>query len=353
MPPQRKAKIWIDLDNTPHVLFFEPIIEELTARGFPLIVTARDAFQVCELADKKGLSYTKVGRHHGKNRALKVAGLIFRALQLSAVEHREKPALAVSHGARSQILLSNLLRIPTILIEDYEHSRFPRTMRPTWIMAPDMIPDTSLSLKDGHVRKYSGIKEDVYAWKLSPDPSLLRELGLNNSDVIVTVRPPATEAHYHNPESLTLFERFMDRACQTPGVKVVLLPRNQKQCERLRHDWPAWFEHGKTIVPSAAIDGLNLIWHSDLVVSGGGTMNREAAALGVPVFSIFRGTIGAVDHHLSKEGRLVLVESLAEVETIPIVKRPIKAMSEITSKRTLNQVVDTIQEIAESCTAVP
>ena len=345
----RKAKIWIDLDNTPHVPFFEPIIEELVARGFPLMVTARDAFQVCELADKKGISYTRIGRHHGKNRALKAAGLILRALQLFPLELREKPVLAVSHGARSQILLSNLLRLPTILIEDYEHSQFPRIMRPTWIMAPGMIPDESLCLKNDHIRKYSGIKEDVYVWKLAPDPSLLGELGLSDSDVIVTVRPPATEAHYHRPESVTLFERFMARASQTPGVKIVLLPRNQKQSELLRRDWPGWFEHGKTVIPSAAIDGLNLIWHSDLVVSGGGTMNREAAALGVPVFSIFRGTIGAVDRHLSAEGRLILIESLADVDAkIPIVKRSRKAIAEATSKRTLNQVVDAIQEIAES-----
>ena len=133
VPGTRKAKIWIDLDNTPHVPFFEPIMEELTARGFPLMVTARDAFQVCELADKKGIFYTKIGRHNGKNRALKAAGLIFRALQLFPVQLREKPVLAVSHGSRSQILLSNLLRIPTILIADYEHSQFPRMMRPTWI----------------------------------------------------------------------------------------------------------------------------------------------------------------------------------------------------------------------------
>ena len=143
----------------------------------------------------------------------------------------------------------------------------------------------------------------------------------------------------------------MNRASQTPRVKIVLLPRNQKQSELLRHDWPAWFERGRTIIPPAAIDGLNLMWHSDLVVSGGGTMNREAAALGVPVFSIFRGTIGAVDRHLSAEGRLVLVESLADVDAkIPIVKRSRKAIAEATSRRTLNQVVDTIHEIAESCT---
>ena len=351
---RRKAKIWIDLDNTPHVSFFEPIIEELTARGLPLMVTARDAFQVCALADKKGLSYTRIGRHHGKNRALKAAGLIFRALQLFPLELREKPVLAVSHGARSQILLSNLLRIPTILIEDYEHSQFPRIMRPTWIMAPGMIPDESLCLKNGRIRRYSGIKEDVYVWKLVPDPSVLGELGLSDSDLIVTVRPPATEAHYHRPESVTLFERFMDRASQTPGVKIVLLPRNQKQGELARRNWPAWFERGKTIIPPGAIDGLNLMWHSDLVVSGGGTMNREAAALGVPVFSIFRGTIGAVDRHLSAEGRLVLIESLADVDAkIPIVKRRGKAIAQATSKRTLTEVVDTIQEIAESYSPVP
>lgn len=344
-----KAKIWIDLDNTPHVPFFEPIIEELTARGFPVIVTARDAFQVCELADKKGLPYFKIGRHHGKNRALKAAGLIFRALQLSPVGLRERPVLAVSHGARSQILLSNALGIPTILIADYEHSQFPRMMRPTWIMAPSMIPHESLCLKSGSVRRYSGIKEDVYVWKLVPDSNVLRDLGLSESDLVVTVRPPATEAHYHKPESVALFERFMHRVSQTPRARTVLLPRNQKQGELIRRNWPAWFENGKTIIPPAAIDGLNLMWHSDLVVSGGGTMNREAAALGVPVFSIFRGTIGAVDRHLTAAGRLVLIESLAEVDTkIPIVKRVRKAIAETTSKQTLNEIVDTIQEIADS-----
>lgn len=349
MSLQTKPKIWIDLDNTPHVPFFEPIMEELTIRGFPLVVTARDAFQVCELCDKKGLSYIKIGRHHGKNRALKAAGLFVRALQLSSIGRREKPTLAVSHGARSQILLSNLLGIPTILIEDYEHSQFPLPMRPTWIMAPDMIPEESLCLENGHVRRYSGIKEDVYVWKLDPDPRLLDNLGLSNSDVIITVRPPATEAHYHKPESVALFERFMDRACQTPHAKIVLLPRNNKQADLLRRHWPKWFENGKTIIPSGAVDGLNLMWQSDLVVSGGGTMNREAAALGVPVFSIFRGTIGAVDRHLSAEGRLVLIETIEEVDTkIQIEKRQRRGIAETTSKDTFRQVVDTIQEIAES-----
>jgi hypothetical protein len=344
----RKPKIWIDLDNTPHVPFFEPILEELQARGFPVLVTARDAFQVCELADKKGLRYTKVGRHYGKNRLRKGAGLVWRAVQVAPVVLREKPVLGVSHGARSQLLLCNWLRIPAMLIEDYEYSEFPRMMRPTWVMAPSVIPDSALCVGNGSIRKYPGIKEDVYAWKLKPDLAALQELRLAETDVVVTVRPPATEAHYHNPESEKLFAAFMDRACQIPRIKIVLLPRNKRQGETIRCQSPEWFENSKSVVPSGAVDGMNLIWHSDLVVSGGGTMNREAAALGVPVYSFFRGAIGAVDRHLEADGRLILLQSLDDVNRkIQFVKRPRRAVADVASKRTLHCIVDTIAELAE------
>jgi predicted glycosyltransferase len=345
----RKPKIWIDLDNTPHVPLFEPIVEELMSRGFPLFVTARDAFQVCELADKQRFGYLKVGRHYGKHRLLKAAGLVYRSAQLAPLVIREKPALAISHGARSQLLLGNWLKIPTILMEDYEYCQFPPTMRPTWVIAPTVIPDAMLPSKNGHIRKYTGIKENVYSWRFNPNPALLEELGIANSDLMITVRPPATEAHYHNRQSEELFERFMHRACRTPGARVVLLPRNARQGELIRNQWPDWFKHNVTIIPSGAVDGLNLLWHSDLVVSGGGTMNREAAALGVPVYSIFRGNIGAVDRYLHEEKKLVLIDSNESVERdIQLVKRNRQAISEITSKRTLQEIVDTIEEISET-----
>jgi len=344
-----KPKIWIDLDNTPHVPFFEPIIDELKAHGFPLLLTARDAFQVYDLADKKGMQYIRVGRHHGKHRLIKAAGLMYRSLQMAPIVLREKPLLAVSHGSRAQILLGNCLRIPTLMLEDYEFSTFPPFMRPTFLMAPAVIPDASLPCRDGHILKYPGLKEDVYAWKLHPDWNALKELGLGKSDLVVTVRPPATEAHYHNPESEALFETFMDWACETSGVKVVLLPRNKRQGDLIRHGWPQWFVDGKTVVPAHVLDGMNLIWHSDLVVSGGGTMNREAAALGVPVYSIFRGAIGAVDNDLKARGRLVLVETPEQVRRkIDLRRRPRKAITEVTSTRALQTIVDAIEEIVET-----
>ena len=123
-------RIWIDLDNTPHIPFFRPIIRELEKRGHRVALTARDAFQVCELADKFGMRYTKVGRHYGKNRFLKVWGLVWRSLQLLPFVWKQKPDLALSHGSRAQILLCNLLRIPTVMVMDYEHAETPLLLRP-------------------------------------------------------------------------------------------------------------------------------------------------------------------------------------------------------------------------------
>jgi len=344
-----RPPIWIDLDNTPHVVFFEPIIDALRERGYPLVITARDAFQVCELADQKKIPYLKIGRHYGKNRFLKVAGVLYRALQLAPVAWREKPVLSLSHGSRSQIVLSNLLRIPTLLFADYEFAKYPPLMRPTWEMVPSIIPDQALCCDRHHVKKYPGIKEDVYVWKFQPDASLLGKFRMSESDLIITARPPATEAHYHNPESEGLFTCFMERACRDPRTRIVLLPRNRQQGELLRRRSPQWFLQDKTVIPDGALDGLNLIWQSDLLVSGGGTMNREAATLGVPVYSIFRGAIGAVDRHLQKEGRLVLVETLEDVAgKIRLEKRVRRSLSETVSRKSLDHILTTIEALVES-----
>jgi uncharacterized protein len=341
------AKIWIDLDNTPHVPFFQPIIGELSKRGYSVFVTARDAFQVCELADQKGLKYTQVGRHHGKNPMRKFLGLFYRAGQLSNIVLREKPDLAISHGSRSQMILCKVLGIPSIAIADYEYVKSIPFFGPQWEIVPEIVSNQSLSTGSDHIRTYPGIKEDVYSWMFKPDPSILDELGLNSGAVVVTVRPPANEAHYHNPESDVLFVHFMDRLMRISNVKAVLLPRNQKQADYFRKCWPQWFGEDKTVIPKKALDGLNLLWNSDLVVSGGGTMNREAAALGVPVYSIFRGKIGAVDLELSRQGRLVLIENAKQVESeIFIRRRPVQAQPSVHDSKALNAILCHIDSIS-------
>src|SRR6266481_7204642 len=156
-------KIWIDLDNTPHVPFFKPIIRELERRGHTVAITARDAFQVCEMAERLGVPYTKVGRHYGKNRFLKVWGLGWRSAQLLPFVMQEKPSLALSHGSRAQILLSNLLRIPTVLIMDYEHVQTPPLVRPRWEIVPVALVRETLHGKDTQpIRTSPRIKAELY-----------------------------------------------------------------------------------------------------------------------------------------------------------------------------------------------
>jgi uncharacterized protein len=344
-----RKKIWIDLDNTPHIPFFAPIMEQLQQRGFSLVVTARDCFQVCGLADLFQLKYKRLGRHYGRHKLLKGLGLTVRALQLLPTALWEKPDLSLSHGSRSQLMVSALLGIPSITILDYEFASFLPLLRPTWVMVPELIPNSAIRTDKDTVLRYPGIKEDVYVPTLKPDPGILAELGLGGNDVIVTARPPANEAHYYNPESSTLFNAAMDVLSSTPGVRIVMLPRNAKQGSAIRDSWPQLFSNGTMVIPERAIDGLNLVWHSDLVISGGGTMNREAAALKVPVYSVFRGTIGAVDRYLASCGRLVLLESVEDVRSKLVVMRRDKSAvtPQLTQKDALGTIVNHITEVVE------
>ena len=308
-------KIWIDLDNSPHVPFFAPILKEIEARGGSIMLTARDAYQVTDLVDLFKMQCYRVGRHWGKNKFMKVFGVLNRTARLIPLLLKEKPDLAVSHGSRAQMLASYLLGIPSIVIMDYEHAyQGLLWINSTWVICPSVIPDEALKKRKEQVLRYRGIKEDVYVPSFKADPTTRAKLGLSEEDLVVTVRPPATEAHYHRPESDVLFDGVIEFLSDRPGVKMVVLPRNARQDAELRHTYAQLLSSGKMIIPEHVVDGMNLIWFSDLVVSGGGTMNREAAALGVPVYSIFKGKIGYVDQFLSEQGRLVLLEDVPDAK---------------------------------------
>jgi predicted glycosyltransferase len=342
-------KIWIDLDNSPHVPFFLPIIEELQKRGHRVILTARDSYQVCELLDFHQISCKVIGTHWGKNRALKIFGTLLRAAQLLPFLLKDKPELAVSHGSRAQFLSSVLLGIPTLTIADYEFTAKVGFLRPDWVFLPQCIPDTFTPRARRQVLKYPGLKEDVYVPRFQPDAAAGRsQFGLDASDLVVTVRPPATEAHYHNPESEVLLDAALNLLVEKPDTRVILLPRNERQATALRKEWKKWIESRKILIPERVVDGLDLIWFSDLVISGGGTMNREAAALGVPVYSIFRGRIGGVDRYLADSGRLVLLETEQDVRTKIVLRRGNMAeRKSISQNAALHSIVEGIISIAE------
>jgi predicted glycosyltransferase len=327
-PRASGIKIWIDLENTPHIPFFRPIIRELRKQGHQVVLTARDGYQTCEMARFHALDYQQVGHHYGRHLLAKAWGMLVRSGQLLRFARHEKPALALNLGSRSQNLAAKMMGIPVVEIMDYEHTAASRMLESRWYLTPKVV---CAAVHGGEptrrIRTYDGIKEDAYVPEFRPDGSILDLLGLHDAKVVVTARPPATEAHYHNPAADLLFARFIERALECPDVTTVLLPRNRRQEADLRDRYPQWFAHSKLVVPQAVVDGLNLIWHSDLVVSGGGTMNREAAAMGVPVYSVFRGPSGAVDRLLCEQHRLVLIESAADVANkihlVPRTKSPL------------------------------
>ena len=338
-------RVWIDLGYPPHVFVFEPIVKELKRQDHKVTVTAREAFETCGLLDLKGMEYYRIGKHGGKKKALKVLRTIGRASHLLAFAMGRNFSVAVSHGSPSQQVVTKVLQIPCIFMTDYEHT-IPHLSFFTKILVPKVIPDDVLRQKKVKLEslvKYDGLKENLYVKDFTPDPALLDDLGVDNQRVIVTVRPPATQAHYHNPESETLLFETLDSLAKQPNVHIVLLARKEQR--RIRAQCMARYEK-RLILPEKTVDGLNLIWHSDLLISGGGSMNREAAVLGVPAYSIFRGKIGAVDRCLEREGKLRFIRSSQDIDKIRIEKRdPVWPIP--TNKDLVPFIVDQILSVAK------
>ena len=321
-------RIWIDLANSPHVPFFRPLITEFTRRNHEVVITARAFAETVALAEAAGLAPKVIGGHGGGKLAGKAGNLVGRALALARWARGRDLDLALSHNSYSQILAARALSLRTVTLMDYEHQpanhlAFRFASR---IIVPSAFPEAALSrfgAATAKVKRYDGLKEDVYLANFQSDPAFarqLRELGIDAGEVLVTVRPPASEALYHRFEN-ALFDQLIARLAATPSVKILLLPRNDAQ--RQTYVARASSEAGANlIVPPGPLDGANLIAHSDLVVSAGGTMNREAAALGIPAASIYLGEWAAIDEALVRDGRLRKIATDADVRELPVRKKP-------------------------------
>jgi predicted glycosyltransferase len=335
-------RIWIDLANSPHVPFFRALTNEFIRRNHEVVVTARDFAETVELAQAAGFAPEVIGGHGGGKLSGKAGNLAQRALALARWARGRDLDLALSHNSYSQILAARVLSLRAVTLMDYEHQpanhlAFRMASR---VIVPRAFPEAALSrfgASPAKVRRYNGIKEDVYLADFQIDPEFekqLNRLGVSTNDVLVTIRPPASEALYHRFEN-ELFDQLLERLTATPSVKIVLLPRNDSQRQ-------AYSSNSKLIVPGSPMDGGNLIAHSDLVVSAGGTMNREAAALGIPAASIYLGQWAAVDEELVREGRLRRISSMEDVRDLPLQKKvPATARRAI---QVAGQVADLILE---------
>jgi predicted glycosyltransferase len=307
-------RVWIDITNSPHVVFFRPLVALLANRGHDVSITARDFAQTVELLEDEGLEHTVVGPPHGgASRIRKVQAMGSRLRALRRFAGPRGFDLALSHASHELPLVARSLRIPSSYAFDYEFALAQHSIgcrSATRVVVPAAIPQARLDrlgARAPRVRRYPGLKEEYYLRDFRPDPSALEELGLDRSRVIAVVRTPPEVSLYHrhgNP----LFTRVIERLGSDPGVHAVALPRTPAQRMALTaRGLPS------LVVPPRAVDALSLVALADLVVSAGGTMNREAAALGTPVWTTFAGRIGAVDEGLVEDGRLQVLQSVDDL----------------------------------------
>ena len=301
-------RVWIDLTNSPHVLVLAPVIEVLRNRGFEVEVTARDFAQTVGLCERMGIEHTVIGRHRGEKLGAKAIGLVSRSAALTRWARR-RPAfdLAFGHGSNDVTVAAKLLRIPSSTMFDYEWATVQHTINcrlAHTVVVPDAIPRERLDRYGARkkLQRYAGLKEEYYLSAFEPDAGVLSELGLDSSLPIAVVRTPPVVSLYHRFEN-DLFAGVLDKL---RGHQTVVLPRVDSQRVEL----------GDFIVPEQAIDAPSLIAFADLVVSAGGTMNREAVALGTPVWTTFEGRLGAVDERLIAEGRMRKLTSADELELV-------------------------------------
>jgi predicted glycosyltransferase len=309
--------VWIDFANSPHVATFEPVIERLRADGATVLLTAREHAQTVGLARRAFDEVRVVGDESPSGRLRKGLSIGGRALALRRVARAERPDVALSHGSYAQVVAARAAGLPAVTMMDYEHQpanhvSFRLARR---VVVPSVFPAEALrrfGARPGRVVRYDGLKEELYIGRFRPSDGVAAELGLDLDSVLVVMRPAPEGALYHRLGN-ERFERLLDEAAARDDLQVVLLPRTRDQAER-------YAGRAGVIVPREPIDGRSLLAHADAMIGAGGTMNREAALLGTPTYTMFAGHLAAVDAELMRRG---LLHDLREATVeLPREKKP-------------------------------
>jgi uncharacterized protein len=308
--------VWVDCTAAAHPLVLRPIIERLRAEGHDVSVTARLYGQTTGILDRLGIEYEVIGRHSDGGRGAKAAAVASRSAALVRWARPRCFDLALAHGSVDIAVVSKLLRIPLVEMQDYEYAGVQRQLAfraARRVLAPDAIPVEAMRRAGAASQKlfrYPGLKEDYYLFDFEPNSAVIDELGLDRDRVLAVVRPPPESSAYHarNP----VYERLLDRLAGDPASQAVVIPRTDGQRRALAQRAAA-----NLVVPEAAIDAQSLIAYADAVVGAGGTMNREAVALGTPVWTLFSGRMGAVDQALIAAGRMRALADPDELELHP------------------------------------
>jgi uncharacterized protein len=316
-------RIWVDFTNTAHVIVLRPIVELLEREGHDVALTARPLSHTLELLDDWGHPYTSLGRYGGAGVGGKVRAAAGRLPQIVRFGRRRQFDCAVAHGSTDLPAACALLRIPNTTMFDYEWATLQHHVNcrlATRVLVPDAIPPERLApygARPPKLVRFPGLKEEYYLADWEPDESVLSSLGLDRAAILAVVRTAPSYALYLGGSENPVLPRALRRLGSDPAVQTVVLARTDEQRRAV-----AELGLERVVVPPRAVDARSLVAFADLLVSAGGTMNREAAVLGTPVWSIFEGRPGAVDERLAAEGRL---RFLRDPDEIRIERKPADA----------------------------
>ena len=311
-------RVWIDITAPAHVLVFRPLVRILRERGEDVAITAREFGQTVDLLRLHDLEAEILGRHGGRSALGKAVTMTTRLAELVRWARKQRFDAALAHASHHLTMAARLLRVPSATTFDYEWATVQHQLgcrAANRVLVPEAIPPARLErygVRPAKLRRYAGLKEEYYLADFEPDSRVATSLGLDGERVLAVVRTPPDVALYHrhgNP----LFSRLLDRLGRREDVQAVVLPRTDEQ-----RAWVRGLGLPSLVVPGGAVDAQSLIAGADVVVSAGGTINREAVALGVPVYTTFQGRLGAVDEALLREGRL---RRLADPDAVELAKR--------------------------------
>ena len=308
-------RVWVDLTNTAHVLVLRPLVELLESDGHEVEITARPLSHTLELLEDWGHPHTPLGHHGGASRAGKARAAAGRVADMVRFGRGKGFGCALAHGSTDLPVASRLLRVPNSTMFDYEWAVLQHNVicrLANRVLVPDAIPAERLrryGARGNKLIRYPGLKEEYYLADFEPDEAVLRQLGVDPTQPLCVVRTAPSYALYLGGSENELLPRLLRHLSETERAQTVVLARTPEQRQAVNA-----LGLERVIVPERAVDGSSLVAFADALVSAGGTMNREAAVLGTPVWSMFEGRMGAVDEQLAREGRLRFLTDPAEVK---------------------------------------
>jgi uncharacterized protein len=314
----RPVRIWVDFTNTAHVIVLRPLVERLEAAGHDVALTARPLSHTVELLEEWGRPHTVIGRHGGVHRRDKALAAADRVRGLLAWARGRRFDRGLAHGSTDLPPVARLLGFPNTTMFDYEWAALQHHVNcrlATRVLVPDAIPRARLARYGARGRKligYPGLKEEYYLSDFEPDRSVPEALGASGGEVLCVVRTAPSYALYLGGSETPLLAQVLQRAAADERVRTVVLARTDQQRADVRA-----LGLERVVVPERTVDGRSLVALADVLVSAGGTMNREAAVLGTPVWSMFEGPLGGVDELLVREGRLQLLADAGAIAFRP------------------------------------